>query len=203
MSATEALFFQNEAASVEAGKTRKPKGAPRGNRNAVRSGVYGLVALQRRGKLDKRTALSRAFSEALQEYVESLGGQGEVSPQERAILTDTVWTDFYVAAIDAHVSQLRHLVRKGKPHPLLELRVRLASHRRENFKAVGLKRRAKPALTLPELLARRAEQRTLAGAPGKPAVALNGNGAGKDLDPAEIIAPRANGEAREGDNSDG
>jgi hypothetical protein len=49
----------------------------------------------------------------------------------------------YIASLDNYLMQLKSLVRKGKPHPVLDIRTKLAAHLRENLKALGLQRRAK------------------------------------------------------------
>jgi hypothetical protein len=48
---------------------------------------------------------------------------------------------------------LKSVIRKGRPHPIVDARTRLAAHRRENLRLLGLKRVAK-TLTLNEILAK-------------------------------------------------
>jgi hypothetical protein len=62
---------------------------------------------------------------------------------ELSIVEDTIWTEFYTTAYDLYLSSLKSIVRKGRPHPITEARTRLAAHRRENLKAIGLHRRIK------------------------------------------------------------
>jgi hypothetical protein len=50
------------------------RGAPRGNRNAVKHGVHSLTAMRRRGKIDKRTSFGQSFEKRKKEYVTDLGG---------------------------------------------------------------------------------------------------------------------------------
>ena len=100
--------------------------------------------------MDKRTAFGQAFGKRVAEYVSHLGG--DLSAMELAIVEDTVWTDFYTAAYDAYLSSLKSVIRKGRPHPIVDARTKLAAHRRENLKTLGLKRVAK-TLSLTEILA--------------------------------------------------
>jgi hypothetical protein len=131
---------------------RNAPGGPVGNTKAVKHGVYSLTAARRGGKIDKRTSFGRAFEARKKEYVAHLGGD-QLSAMELAIVEDTVWTDFYTAAYDAYPSSLKSVIRKGRPHPIIDARTKLATHRRENLKTLGLKRVAK-TLTLTDILAK-------------------------------------------------
>jgi hypothetical protein len=124
-------------------------GGPPGNQKAVKHGVSGLMAKRRLGKIDKRTSFGQAFERRKREYVAHLGG--EVSKMELAIIEDTVWTDFYTMNYDVYLSSLKSVIRKGRPHPIVDARTRLAAHRRENLKLLGLKRVAK-TLSLQSIL---------------------------------------------------
>ena len=132
------------------GKPGNTYGGPRGNMKAAKHGVYSLRAARRGGKIDKRTSFGKAFERHKAEYVSHLGGD-QLSAMELAIVEDTVWTDFYTAAYDAYLSNLKSVIRKGRPHPIVDARTRLAAHRRENLKTLGLKRVAK-SLSLTEIL---------------------------------------------------
>ena len=123
------------------------RGGPVGNQKALKHGLYGLMALRKKGKPNGRTSFGKAFRGAEQEYITAYGG--DPSPMETTLITDTVWCDFYIILIDGDLVGKR-LIRKGRPHPLLEIRLRLAAHRRENLKALGLKRVAKD---IPDLAA--------------------------------------------------
>lgn len=124
-------------------------GARKGNTNGVKSGIYSLMKLRRAGQLDGRTALGKKFLEREQEYIRALGG--DVSPMLERIINDTVWCDLYLAVADNYLSQLKHLARKNKPHCLLETRLKIAAHRRENIKMLGLKRVPKPVPSILEM----------------------------------------------------
>jgi hypothetical protein len=118
-------------------------GGPPGNQKAVKHGVRGLQIARRVGKIDKRTSFGYAFEKRKREYIAHLGG--EVSAMELAIIEDTVWTDFYTTNYDVYLSGLKSTIRKGRPPPIVDARTRLAAHRRENLKLLGLKRVVKPA----------------------------------------------------------
>lgn len=128
----------------------KARSGPPGNKNAVKHGLYSLKAMLNGDGLDKRTTLYRVLRDKEQELVSALGG--DPSPQEKTIITDTIKTMLYIGSLDAYLTGLKSLVRKGKVHAVLSERTRLAAHLRENLKTIGLKRIQK-TLTLAELLA--------------------------------------------------
>jgi hypothetical protein len=123
--------------------------APPGNQYAKKHGVRGLQAARKLGKIDKRTSFGQAFEKRRREYVAHLGG--DVSTMEMAIIEDSIWTDFYITSYDVYLASLKSVIRKGRPHPIIDARTRLAAHRRENLKLLGLKRVAK-TLSLDEIL---------------------------------------------------
>ena len=143
---------------VHAVSTKKSTaaGAPRGNRNAVKHGKFSLTAARKRGKIDRCTTFGKAFEARKKDYVVDLGG--DLSAMELTIVEDTVWTDFYAAAYDVYLSSLKSVIRKGRPHPIVDSRTRLAAHRRENLKALGLKRVSK-VKTLQEILSESDEEK--------------------------------------------
>ena len=104
--------------------------------------------------LDERTSLFKALREKEQELVGALGG--DPSPQERAIIGDSVKNMLYIASLDNYLMGLKSLVRKGRPHPVLSIRTELSAHLRENLKTLGLKRVSK-ALTINDLLSSHGE----------------------------------------------
>ena len=115
-----------------------PRGGPQGNKYALRHGLYSLRAMLNGDGLDMRTSLYRALAEKESELTSALGG--DPSPQEKAIIADTVKTMLYVGSLDAYLMGLKSLVRKGRVHNVLIERTRLAGHLRENLKTLGLKR---------------------------------------------------------------
>lgn len=123
------------------GGRNAPGGPPR-NTKAVKHGVYSLTAARKRARVDRRTSFGKAFEARKKEYAAHLGGD-QLSAMELTIVEDTVWTDFYTAAYDAYLSSLKSVIRKGRPHPIVDARTKLAAHRRENLKTLGLKRVSK------------------------------------------------------------
>src|SRR4029453_9491109 len=124
-------------------------GAPPGNQNAVKHGLHSYKAMLNGNGLDERTSLFKALREKEQELVKALGG--DPSPQEQAIIGDSVKNMLYIASLDNYLMGLKSLVRKGRPHPVLAIRTQLSAHLRENLKTLGLKRVAK-TLSLTEIL---------------------------------------------------
>ncbi len=114
------------------------RSGPPANRNGLRHGLYSLRAMLNGDGLDRRTSLYRALRDKEQELVSALGG--DPSPQEKAIIGDSVKTLLYIGSLDAYLMQLKSLVRKGRVHNVLIERTRLAGHLRENLKTLGLKR---------------------------------------------------------------
>jgi len=114
---------------------------PPGNLNAMTHGVHHLKGMLNGDGLDKRTSLSRALVAKEQELSMALGG--DPSPQERLIIADTVKTILFLGSLDQYLTGLKSLVRKGRVHPVLAERTRLAGHLRENLKTLGLKRVSK------------------------------------------------------------
>src|SRR5690348_6253818 len=101
-------------------------GAPKGNKNGVIHGLYSYRAMLNGGRLDERSSLYRALREKQDELTASLGG--DVSPQQAAIIDDTVKTLLYLGTLDRYLSTLKSLVRKGKVHCVLGERTKLAAH---------------------------------------------------------------------------
>ena len=83
------------------------------------------------------------------ELITALGG--DPSPQQQAIIADSVKNMLYIASLDNYLMGLKSLVRKGKPHPVLTIRTQLSAHLRENLKTLGLKRVSK-TLTVTDVL---------------------------------------------------
>jgi hypothetical protein len=99
--------------------------------------------------LDQRSGLFRALRIKEQDLITALGG--DPSPQEQAIIADSVKNMLYIASLDNYLMGLKSLVRKGRPHPVLAIRTQLSAHLRENLKTLGLKRVSK-TLTVNEML---------------------------------------------------
>ena len=131
------------------GHGQRARSGPPRNKNAVKHGLYAYQAMLNGKGLDERTSLFKAMREKEQELVTALGG--DPSPQEQAIIADSVKVMLYQASCDNYLMQLKSLVRKGKPHPVLAIRLQLAAHLRENLKTLGLKRVSK-TVTITDLL---------------------------------------------------
>jgi hypothetical protein len=131
------------------GHGKPARSGPPGNKNAVKHGVHSLTAMRKRGKIDRRTSFGRAFEARKKEYMGDLGDDASV--MLHGIVEDTVWTEFYIASYDQYLAGLKSIICKGRPHPITEARTRLAAHKRENIKLMGLKRVTK-ALTVTDVL---------------------------------------------------
>lgn len=138
----------NDTPENQAEKPKRPCGkagrsGPPGNKNRQTHGYHSLVATLNKGHLDKRTLLGRFQMEKERELAAALGG--DPSPQEVFLIADTVKTLLYLGCLDTYLTGLKSAVRKGRVHPVLTERFRLAGHIRENLKTLGLHRRIKTA----------------------------------------------------------
>jgi hypothetical protein len=121
--------------------TLKPRGGQKGNTNGFRHGAYSLLAMRINGsRPNGNTKLGRAFRAREREYLRDIGGEDNASLAQRQIVNDNVWCDFIISTLDHQLAGRRQLTRKGKPHPLIDLRMRLAAHRRDNYKLTGIVR---------------------------------------------------------------
>ncbi len=136
------------------------RSGPPGNLNAVAHGGYALKGRLNGTRLDRRSALFRAFMARVKEYVSAMGG--DASPQQLSLIHDTVRSEFYAEEKEAYLDKLKSRIRKGREHPLLEARRKDRAHIRENIKLLGLKRipRDVPDLAkaLQEMQAQQAQQ---------------------------------------------
>jgi hypothetical protein len=139
----------DQATAVTANHKDRAGGAPPRNKNAVKHGLYAYQAMLNGKGLDERTSLFKAMREKELELITALGG--DPSPQQQAIIADTVKNMLYIASLDDYLMGLKSLVRKGRAHPILAIRTQLAAHLRENLKTLGLKRVSK-TLTLHDIL---------------------------------------------------
>jgi len=97
--------------------------------------------------------LGRAFRSREREYLRDMGGEEHASLAEKQLANDNVWCDFLIATMDHQLQNKSQLTRKGKPHPLIDLRMRVAAHRRENYKLVGVKKAPPPVKSLEQYIA--------------------------------------------------
>src|ERR1051325_3640094 len=133
---------------------KKAKGAQPGNVNAAEHGVCALMRWRRRNGSppDESTEFGQEFRKIEKKYTQALGG--DLSPMLATLVEDTVWLDLYVMTCDQYLSAIRQFVRKGKTHPLVDVRIKLANSRRENLRIMGFKRVAKEEDSLEDYIAR-------------------------------------------------
>jgi hypothetical protein len=139
----------SETPQLRTGKGTFAHGGPAGNKKALKHGLYAYQAMLNGKGLDERTSLFKAMREKEVELITALGG--DPSPQQQAIIADSVKNMLYIASLDNYLMGLKSLVRKGKPHPVLAIRTQLSAHLRENLKTLGLRRVSK-ALTVTDVL---------------------------------------------------
>ena len=138
-----------------------PRGKPfdKGNKHGNRVGQGNTLAVKhslwrlRRmlgSKLDHRTTIWKVLCEREDELATAIGG--DPSPQERSIIADAIKTQLYVATIDEYLLRIEGgIIKQGKVISVVDTRTKLASHLRENLRAIGLHRRVKQA-SLTEIL---------------------------------------------------
>src|SRR5262245_47762569 len=124
---------------------RNAPGGPPGNKKAIKHGLYSYRAMLNGDGLDERTSLFKALREKEQE-LKALGG--DPSPQELAIIGDSVKNMLYLASLDNYLMGLKSLVRKGRPHPVLAIHTQLSAHLRENLKTSTLRSLWSGAITM-------------------------------------------------------
>jgi hypothetical protein len=135
-----------------------PKGPPKGSTNAFKYGAYALLAIRTKGKPNGNTKLGRAFRARELEYMADMGGERTLSLAQRQTAADCTWCDLLIATMDNELATKKRLTRKGKPHPLIDLRMRTAAHRRDNYKLMGFKRVLPPPKSLADLMAEMQEE---------------------------------------------
>jgi hypothetical protein len=119
-------------------KTRNVGGAPFCSRNAWKHGLRYYKRLLSGDGLKKSTAIYHALAQKEAELIAALAG--DPSPQERAIIADTIKHMLFAGSIDHYLLSLKSLVRKGRLHAVVGERTRIGAHIRENLKTLGLKR---------------------------------------------------------------
>ena len=124
--------------------------APRKPRSYQRSGVHTLkravVTVGSRALPTRRTALGRALAEWRVSLVADLGGQGNVSTQQLALVDVAVRTKLMLDSVDAYVLGLDALVNRRKRclWPVVRERQALAGQLQSVLRDLGLERRTKP-----------------------------------------------------------
>ena len=102
--------------------------------------------------MDGRSTLAQWKRARIAEYVSDLGGESEVSTQQRATIEDIVDSEIVAARARDELYGVKRLYRKGKAHPLLDVWFKAIAQSREGRKCIGFKRVVK-TLTLEEMLA--------------------------------------------------
>jgi hypothetical protein len=128
--------YQRSVLNVSKPKPVPPQHKPR--REYHKHGVSRFRRLLSGDGLKKSTGLYRAIAEKEQELIAALGG--DPSPQERAIIADTIKHMLFAGSLDRYLLGLKSLVRRGKVHSVVGERTRIGAHIRENLRALGLKR---------------------------------------------------------------
>ena len=80
------------------GHGQRARSGPPGNKNAVKHGLYVYQAMLNGKGLDERTSLFKALCDKEQELVTALGR--DPSPQQKAIISDSVKNMLYVASLE-------------------------------------------------------------------------------------------------------
>jgi hypothetical protein len=128
--------YQRSVLNVSSPEPAQPRQG--GRREYHKHGLYYYQRLLSGDGLKKSTALYHALREKEEELIAALGS--DPSPQERAIIADSVKNILYIGSLDNYLMTLKSLIRKSRPHPVLAIRTQMSAHLRENLKTLGLKR---------------------------------------------------------------
>src|SRR5262245_33940836 len=117
-------------------------GGPAGNQKGLKHGYYSLVRFikKRGGALDKRTILGKMVVETERQLEADLGG--DLSIAQRMLVEDVALDTLLLRGLNKKIVEVMP-VRKGKSHPVYQLRAQLIAQRREHLKLLGLQRVAK------------------------------------------------------------
>jgi hypothetical protein len=113
-------------------KNRNAGGAPVGNQNHLTHGVFKLEAERKRGQIDRRTSPYRLMKK-LERSVESNFTESRKKWHRSSIARG----QYYVKLVHEHVLTLKHVTRKGRVHPAVELLLRLSLSVDGAFEALG------------------------------------------------------------------
>ncbi len=128
--------------------------------------MHGLTTLKRAVKnlggraIDRRTTMGKALSQWRAELLQDLGGPEAVSTQELAIVDLAVKTKLMLDSIDTWLLTQPSLVnaRKRTLLPVVRERTQLSDALSRYLNQLGLKRRAKPTLTIQDYMAARQDR---------------------------------------------
>jgi hypothetical protein len=126
-------------------------------RSYSRHGLHVLkVAVKARGfgSIDGRTAAARALLSFRAELITALGGEAELSPQQRKLVDLAARASLYVDHVDAWLTEQRSLVnhRNRTLLPALVQRQALAEHLAKLLDRLGLERRTQKVPDLHDYL---------------------------------------------------
>ena len=102
----------DQATAVTANHKDRAGGAPPRNKNAVKHGLYAYQAMLNGKGLDERTSLFKAMREKELELITALGG--DPSPQQQAIIADSVKNMLYIASLDSSLMGIEKLGAQGQ-----------------------------------------------------------------------------------------
>ena len=115
----------------------KGRSGPPGNQNSVRHGGYARIAAIKGHRWDRRTRTYKAVEAKVRAYSKALGTS--LSPQKASLLREAATLEVVLSEpLTIHLASVKHVVRKGKVNPAVELRLRLSSQLRDLLTAVGL-----------------------------------------------------------------
>lgn len=147
---------------VEIASTKSPEkqcagGAPKGNGNAYKHGLYTMKrAVIERGlrAIDGRSATGRALMQWRADLVRDLGGQEAVSTQQRALVDLAVKSKLLLDSVDAWLLIQPSLVNRRKKSllPVVRERQQLADGLARYLGQLGLEKKIRQK-TLAEILA--------------------------------------------------
>lgn len=125
-----------------------------------------MAILSENRKLDGRRTETRALIAWETEFVDALGGDDVVSPQQRTICRLAAQTRLTLARIDAYLAQMPSPINKGKRAlwPIAVQRQIYVDSLLKQLTAIGLERRAKPVLSAMEYAALNAKDDETQGA---------------------------------------
>jgi len=155
--------------AADAAPPRRTLRLPGGRSTHGLGSVGTLVRAASRARLeafDRRTVAGRLVYEAKQEFTAHLGGAGEVSATEGALIERLAMRKLMLALSDEIYLRVQAT---GTPRDVLEVGRQLAALEAgyvQMLKELGWKRKAKPVPTLQEYLA---SKRAAAALPGPPA----------------------------------
>ncbi len=122
---------------------KRGRSGPPGNLNRMKHGFRAIDRRLKEGRLDGRSAVSRALKAKREGYTKALGRKP--SQWDVARIKDAAQTEYYMDILDAYLMGLKSIVRKGRVHPVMAEKMRLAIHLGEIFKVLEPERRVKAA----------------------------------------------------------